>query len=100
MFNGPKLIITYYFYLCIVALVSWAEMFNLAGAIAVYLSCFRKTTEKKLLDVLPESSLLINLSTIAWYPDVFCLTNSAHVIVLDNSLAYSHEEKNGILRDF
>lgn len=64
MFNGPKLIITYYFYLCIVVLVSWAEMFNLAGAMAVYLRCFRNIAEKKLLDVLPTPLLLTNLSTI------------------------------------
>lgn len=85
MFNGPKLIITYYFYLCIVAIVSWAEMFNLAGAIAVYLRCFRKTTEKKLLDVLPKSLLLINLSAVTWYPDMFFLMIMGHIIVLDSS---------------
>lgn len=71
MFNGPKLIITYYFYLCIVVLVSWAEMFNLAGTMAVYLRCFRKTTEEKLLDALPTPLLLTNLSTITSYTDMF-----------------------------
>lgn len=49
VFNGPKLIITYYFYLCVVALVSWAEMFHVAGAIAEDLRYFRKTTKNKLM---------------------------------------------------
>lgn len=95
MLNGPKLIITYYFYLCIVALVSWAEMFNLAGAIAVYLS-FRKTTEKKLQDILPRPLLLSNLSTVTWDSDMYFIMGLGHItvkILSDNFLAYGHEEK-------
>lgn len=85
MFNGPKLIITYYFYLCIVVLVSWAEMFNLAGAVAVYLRCFSKTTEKKLLDVLPKPLLLTGFPTVTRYPMFLFFMDTGYIIMLDSS---------------
>lgn len=83
MFNGPKLIITYYFYLCVVALVSWAEMFHLAGAIAEHLRYFRKTTKNKLFHDLPKLSLVFQrlLGTLAF----FYFKGTDHTIMLNFS---------------
>ena len=103
MFNGPKLIITYYFYLCVVALVSWAEMFNLARLEFCISAALEKLPRRDYWMFCPNPPTLL---IFQWLPGTLIYSlfwgwvTSLCWSPSDNPLAYGHEAKNGILRDF
>ena len=78
MFNGPKLIITYYFYLCIVALVSWAEMFNLAGLEFCISAALENNLEAEFPALHLAHSRLSRIAPIRMHPTISQMFTECH----------------------